>query len=236
VRQTIKLFQIGLKQVAKDGLLVMLLPAPLMVGLLFKFGIPSADDTLIEKFSFSLLPWYGLADGMLLCLTPMFVAMVSAFLMLEERDEGISAFYQVTPTAGYSYLAARIGIPVLWAFAATVIVSGFLNISGFGAAVLWAGSLLSALTGIALSMMVVSIAGNRVEGLALSKMMSVSFLGLILYWFVSEPYSYILAFLPSFWIGKIIMDGATIISFILGLLSCFIWIFIFVRRFLRRMQ
>jgi len=236
MRQTIQLFRVGLRQVSKDGLLVMLLPTPLLVGLIFRFGIPLADNILTEKLSFTLLPWYGLADGMLICLTPMFVAIVSAFLMLEERDEGISAFYQITPAAGYPYLTARIGIPVLWAFAATVIVSGFLNISGFGSAVLWAGSLLSVLTGIALSMMVVSIAGNRVEGLALSKMMSVSFLGLILYWFVSEPYSYILAFLPSYWIGKIIMDGASVISFTFGILSCFIWILIFVRRFMRHMQ
>ena len=120
--------------------------------------------------------------------------------------------------------------------ATTVIIAGWLNISGFGAVVLWVGSFISALTGIALSMMVVSIAGNRVEGLALSKLMGVSFLGLILVWFISAPYSYLFAFLPSFWIGKIIMDGATLFSVTLGLLSCFIWITFFMKKFLARMQ
>lgn len=232
MNRTIKLFQIGLKQITKDGMLLVLLPSPFLVGFIVKFTVPFANDVLVDKLSFSLLPWYGLADGMLICLTPMFVAMISAFLILEERDEGISAFYQITPAAGYSYLAARIGIPIMWAFIETIIVAGCLNISG--ASGIWAGSFISALTGIALSMMVVSIAGNRVEGLVLSKLMGVSFLGLILVWFIPTPYSYLFAFLPSFWIGKIILDGVTIFSVMLGVLSCLIWIAFFVKRFLTR--
>ena len=62
-------------------------------------------------------------------------------------------------------------------------------------------------------MMVVSIAGNRVEGLALSKLMGISFIGLILIWFLPAPYHFLMAFLPSFWIGKILLDGASFFSF-----------------------
>jgi len=41
----------------------------------------------------------------------MLIAMVSAFLLLEERDEGIIAFYQITPAEGYAYLTA---LPSFW--------------------------------------------------------------------------------------------------------------------------
>ena len=54
-------------------------------------------------------------DGFLLCLTPMFMAMICAFLLLEERDDGLCAYYQITPAAGKAYLAARIGIPMVCA-------------------------------------------------------------------------------------------------------------------------
>jgi fluoroquinolone transport system permease protein len=231
---TMKLFQIGLRQIGKDGLLLILLPTPILVGLVFRFGIPYANTLLEDGFSFSLLPWYGLADGMLVCLTPMFVAMVSAFLMLDERDEGLSAFYQITPTGGVSYLLARIGIPMIWAFASTVIVAGLLHISGLSVAVLLAASFLSALSGIAMAMMVVSIAGNRVEGLAWSKLMAVTILGLILLWFIPGPYSYMLAFLPSFWIGKVIVGGASAYTVVPGLCSCALWIAVFCKRFLSK--
>ena len=234
MKQTMKLFQMGLKQIANDGMLLVLLPAPILVGLIFKFAIPFANGILEDNFSISVLPWYGLVDGMLVCLTPMFVAMASAFLLLEERDEGICAVYQITPTEGYSYLAARIGIPMAWAFAISIIVLGVFRISEISIMTILSSSLISALTGIFSAMMVVSMAGNRVEGLALSKLMGIGFIGLILVWFVPEPYSYFSAFLPSFWIGKLIMDGASVFSFLFGLLTCFIWIFFFARRFLSR--
>ena len=236
MKQTIKLFQIGLKQISKDGMLLVLLPAPILVGLLFKFAVPYANGMLEARVSFSLLPWYGLIDGMLVCLTPMFAAVVSAFLLLEERDEGISSFYQITPASGYSYLVARIGIPMIWAFAITILAMGIFRISGLSVITVLSSSFLSALTGISLAMMVVSLAGNRVEGLALSKLLGLCFLGLIVVWFIPAPYSYVSAFLPSFWIGKLIMDGTNIFSFVLGLLSCFIWILIFTGKFLHRIS
>ena len=109
-----------------------------------------------------------LIDGMLICLTPMFVAMISSFLILEERDERLSDFYQITPAEGYSYLFARIGLPMIWAFAVTMIVSKIFNISSLSTFTILDCSIISGFTGIFLAMMVVSIAGNRVEGLALS--------------------------------------------------------------------
>ncbi len=236
MKQTVKLFQIGLKQISKDGMLLVLLPAPILVGLVFKFAVPYANGILEDQISFSLSPWYGIVDGMLVCLTPMFAAMVSAFLLLEERDEGISSFYQITPAGGYSYLVARIGIPIIWAFAITILATGIFRISGISVITVLSSSFLSALTGISLAMIVVSLAGNRVEGLAVSKLMGLFFLGLIAVWFIPAPYSYLSAFLPSFWIGKLIMDGTNVFSFVLGLFSCFIWIIVFTRKFLHRIN
>lgn len=234
MKQTLRLFQIGLKQITKDGMLLVLLPAPFLVGLIFKYAIPLANSILEDRYSFSLQPWYGLVDGMLICLTSMFVALAFAFLILEERDEGITAFYQITPTGGYSYLMARIGIPMIWAFIITIIAVGVFNISDLSETTILVSSIISALTGIFLAMMIVSLAENRVEGLALAKLTGISFLGLILVWFIPAPYSYFSAFLPSFWIGKLILDGTTTLPFLLGLLSSLIWIIFFTKRFLTR--
>ncbi len=234
MKHTGKLFVIGLKQIAKDGMLLALVPAPFLMGAFFKMVLPWADGLLTRELAFSIQPWYGLADGMLLCLTPMFVAMIAAFLLLEERDEGLGAFYQITPAAGVSYLLARIGLPMAWAFAGAVAVTALFGLSALPPAVLLAGALLSTLTGAALAMMVVSLAGNRVEGLALSKLMGVSFLGLFLVWFLPAPYHFALAFLPSFWIGKLLLDGAAPLSVLLGGVTCLFWIALFTGRFLKR--
>lgn len=234
MKHTVKLFKIGLKQISKDGMLLVMVPAPVLTGIFFKFAIPYINTILITKFSFSISAWYGLADGMLICLAPMFTAMICAFLLLEERDEGLNGFYQITPAEGYSYLFARIGLPMIWAFFITIIVSLVFHLSSLSIGLILAGSLLSCFMGISLAMMVVSIAGNRVEGLAVSKLMGISFIGLILIWFIPAPYSFTMAFLPSFWIGKLLMDGVQICSLVFGLLSCFLWTALFTRKFLRR--
>ncbi len=102
MNKTLYLFRVGLRQISRDGMLFALLPAPVLLGLVLKLGVP--------LLPFSIQPWYGLADGVLICLTPALTGMISAFLLLEERDTGVAAFYQVTPAAGYSYLLARLGI------------------------------------------------------------------------------------------------------------------------------
>ncbi len=184
MRRTMRLFQIGLKQVTRDGMLLVLLPAPFLVGLIFKFGIPVINEITETQFSFSIQQWYRLVDGILICLTPMFIAMVSAFLLLEERDEGIASFYQITPVGDYSYLTARIGIPMIYAFIATVIAVKLFNISAISTLAILVGSLISTLIGTVLATAIVKIAGNRLEGLAVSKFMGVIYLGLIAVWFI----------------------------------------------------
>lgn len=235
MKQIIKLFQIGLRQISRDGMLFVLVPAPVIIGLLFKLAVPYANKIVEESFSFSLRPWFGLVDGLLICLTPMLTAMISAFLMLEERDEGISAFYQVTPTAGHAYIVARVGIPMVWAFIETVIITFLGGISGLSVLVILFCSLFSTLMGVALSMMLLTMAANRIEGLALSKLMGVNLLGLVAVWVVPAPYAYLMAFLPSYWIGRIIMEGLEFFSIAAVLIICLLWILLFARRFQARL-
>lgn len=229
--QTLKLFQIGLRQISRDGILFVLLLAPFILGLFCKLAIPLINILTIKELSFELLHWYSLIDGFLICLTPMLTAMISAFLLLEERDEGISAFYQITPTAGYTYMAARIGLPMVWAIIVTAIITFLCGLSGLSIPVILCCTVISTLTGMALALMVVTTATNRVEGLALSKLMGISLLGVITVWAVPAPYNYITAFLPSFWIGKILTEGLEVFSLAAALALCGIWIFIFLRRF-----
>jgi fluoroquinolone transport system permease protein len=234
MRQTIKLLQIGIRQIKRDGMLLVLLPAPFLIGLIFKFAIPLANQIFEDMLSFSLIPWYRLVDGLLMCLTPMLMAMLSAFLLLEERDEGIGAFYQITPTEGYAYLMARIGFPMVYSLLVTGFVAAFFNISGLSIGTIVCSSFISTLMGSALAMMIVSIAGNRVEGLAISKLTGVSLLGLVVVWFIPAPYMLCAAFLPSFWIGKLMMESMNLFPFIMGLLFSCLWIVIFTRKYQKR--
>lgn len=236
MRQTYKLFLIGLKQSSKDGMLIALLIAPFLLGILFKLGIPYANSILENQLSFSLNSWYGLIDGFLICLNPMFMAIVCAFLLLEEYDEKIYAFYQITPVEGFSYIFSRIGIPMLWSLFSSFLMAVIFNISELSLRIIVLTSFISTFMGLALAMMVVSIAKNRVEGLVLSKLMGISILGLAVIWFIPYPYQLIAGFLPSYWIGSLIFHGLSFHGIFIGLFSCLLWIFIFTKSFLRKIE
>ncbi|SHN57444.1 hypothetical protein [Desulfitobacterium chlororespirans] len=168
--------------------------APIQV----RIGLPKADAWLYQQGVLSLKPWYSLADGMIITLTSILLAMVSAFLLLEERDEGTGAYYQITPLEGYTYLAARIGLPMVWSFLCLLMVTMLCGIAHLTLVQILAAGLLSTLMGAALAMMVVSLAGNQVEGLAISKLTGLNMLGLLMVWFVPRPYQYLGAFLPGY--------------------------------------
>ncbi len=234
MKQTLKLFNIGLRQTVGDGMLLMLLPAPLLLGALVRWGVPLVNMLAEKHFGFSLVHWYLLIDGFMIALIPAMLSIISAFLLLDERDEGTGAYYQITPVQGYSYLLARLGLPMAWAFLYTIIAGAVFGVSGadFGR-ILFTG-LIGTGAGVAVALMIVALADNRVEGLAISKLMGISLLGIFAVWFIPAPYYYLAAFLPSFWVGVIMRHGIDLISAACGILACALWIFVFMRRFLRK--
>ncbi len=234
MKQTLRLFAAGLRQTANDGMLLVLLAAPLLIGILVKQGVPLLNALCETHWGFSLAAWYRLIDGFVLALVPSMLSIISAFLLLEERDEGTGAYYQITPVRGYSYLVARLGLPAGWAFLYTVLAVSVFGISGLGFGRTVFAALIGAGAGAACALMVAALAGNRVEGLAVSKLTGLSLLGLFAVWFIPAPYRYAAAFLPSFWIGMLVNQGAAGIALLCGTAVCGIWTVIFGRRFLQK--
>lgn len=236
IKAQTKLFVIGLRQVLRDGMLLLLLPSPFLYGVGFRLLMPWADAFLRAQFSFSLIPWFPLSDALLMALTPFMVAVSSAFLMLDERDQGVGSYFGVTPAGGRAYLLARLGWPMLWAFCCTLLVQSLFGLSGAGTMVVLSVSLISALQGVSMAMLLVSLAGNKVEGLALSKLTGMFLLGLPVPWLLGAPGKYLFAFMPSFWISELMRSPTDFAPLLLlsGLLAAVAWIAGLTGLFLRR--
>ena len=240
MNMSLKLFRIGMRQIMRDGMLLMLIPAPFLMGAALRVILPLADGLLSRELQFSIAPWYPLSDALVIVLTPLMVAMVSAFLILDERDEGTGAYYLVTPAGGGAYLLARLGYPMLWAFLVTLAVVRLLGLALTDPALLLVAAFLGSLQAVIGSMLLVVFAGNKVEGLALSKLTNFLMLGLPAAWFILSPYRYLFAVLPSFWIGEAILGreggGGLLLPALAGAALSLLWIILLTRQFLRRVR
>ena len=68
-------------------------------------------------------------------------------------------------------------------------------------------SLAGALQGEIIALLVVAISANKLEGMAVTKLSSLIMLGALAPCFMPAPYCFGLSFLPSFWMGKAMLES-----------------------------
>lgn len=236
MRLTLKIFSIGMHVVLRDAIMLFLIPAPLLVGIAFRFLLPWLNQLLLVRSSFSLEPWYPITDGLMIILTPTLLTMSSAFLLLEECDEGLGNYYQITPASHLQYLFARIGIPAIWDFFCAIVITRWFALSDISLLTTISASIIATLFGIAVAMMIVSLASNRVEGLAVSKLTGITLMGLIVAGLVSDSWRWFTSILPSFWVGQLIFEKDLWPTLLLGILVCLFWFILFTKRFIKKIS
>lgn len=237
----LKLFKIGYRQVLRDGMLLILIPAPFLMGAALRVLLPFVDGMMQEQIGITLVPWYPVSDALVLTMTPVMTAMICAFVILEERDEGISMYYNITPASGPSYLMARIALPMIWGFLSTVLVIRIFAFGHYDPLILLTSSLIGTLQGVIVSMFLVTVAGNKVEGLALAKLSNIFVMGFVIPWVIHSPVRLIFGILPGFWIGAMLkaqsLDLLTLTMYgLAGLISCGIFMTLLTNMFLRRIS
>lgn len=188
-----------LRQVTRDPVLLMSMLAPVLMALAIRFGVPFADALSREKFGLALTGHDLFLMSFLLSATPLMLGLLVGFLLLEDRDEGMLAFLAVTPLGKAGYLWYRLLSPVL--------LSVLFSLAGFMMAGVQApelGRLLPTVLVFALEAPMVALlmgafAGNKVEGLALSKACGILFVAPIAAYFLEGPLGWAAGVLPTFW-------------------------------------
>ncbi len=236
-----RVFTIGMRQVLRDGMLLLLIPAPFLMGAALYGLLPLIATFLAQQYGIIIDPWLPLSDALVATMAPVLTALICAFVILDERDEGTGLYYRITPSGRHSYLLARIGLPMLWAYLSTVLVLFFFTHSTAGMPLIILVSGVGVLQGIASCMLLVAIADNKVEGLALAKLTNIFVLGFFFPWVSASPFRFIVGLLPSFWIGQLIyLAGQPLIALAipssLGMLSGLVWVRFLYGVFLRRLH
>ncbi|MEO3758118.1 ABC transporter permease [Mycobacterium sp. B14F4] len=189
----------------RDPLLVMLVLAPVIWTTAVAVLTPRVTTMLHERYDFDLVPYYPLILTGFLLLTSIIIAgALAAFLILDEVDAGTLLALRVTPvplSTFFGYRAATV-IAVTTAYViATLSFSGILR-PGLYPALVPIG-VLAGLSAVVTLLLIVAMAGNKIQGLAAVRGLGMLIAGLpCLPWFVDSPWNLAFGVLPPYWAAK----------------------------------
>lgn len=222
-------------QLISDTMLAALLVVPIIMGIIFRFGVPALEKTLCAHFQRSalLLPYYYLFDLLLSIMTPVMATAAGAMVILDEADCGCARALSVTPIGRLGYLYSRIGVPSVLATIYCAGITLIFRLSELSTFRLLLLALCSGALGVVTALMIASLSQNKVEGLAYSKLSGLFVLGLPACLLLPEPWKYLFCPLPSYWMCALAMGGS-LWNFVGALLSAAALTLLLTRFFLRR--
>jgi fluoroquinolone transport system permease protein len=238
-KSKIMLYSFGqlLSQITKDAMLYMACFAPVIMGVFNRYGIPYAENILTRQFNRIeiLRPYYLLFDLFLAVMTPLMFCFISAMVLLGEIDDKISSYMAVTPLGKNGYLISRLGIPSVISLMVTLISLNIFPLTKLTTGMITGISILASFSGFIVSLMVVALSTNKVEGMAVTKLTGIFSLGIPAPFLITGKIQYILSFLPSFWMAKFAISK-NLLHLLLGLIISVIWILFLWKKFKRKLQ
>lgn len=209
------------RQIVHDPMMLSACFAPFLMGALIKWGIP-----FIEQISgYSLVPYYPIFDTLLSIMAPVLLCFAFAMITLEEVDDNISRYFSVSPLGKSGYLFTRIGVPAILSCILALIVLNFFSLEQLSFGMMAGLTVLGAVQAVIVSLMIVTLSSNKLEGMAVTKLSALTILGIPVPFFVPSTVQYTVGFLPSFWVGKA-MQSLSCPYFVISFAVASVWFFI----------
>lgn len=229
------MFRQMLKQISRDLMLIMVCIVPVIVGVLIKFAIPFLEHFVCDYFHQSeiIAPYYYVCDWLIAILPGMMFAFVGGLVALGEIDDKIAGYMAVTPAGNTGYLVSRLGIPSVISMVVSVVLVLVFGISDMSIVNIFVLCASSSLLGIVTALLVIALSTNKVEGMAIGKLAGIISVGMFVPIVFAAPGQYLAGILPSFWIGKYLLEGHLInlLGFVVVYL---VWLYFLVRKYKKK--
>ncbi|BBX36545.1 antibiotic ABC transporter integral membrane protein [Mycolicibacterium mageritense DSM 44476 = CIP 104973] len=189
----------------RDPLLVMIIVAPVIWTTGVAVLTPRVTDMLARRNGFDLVPYYPLILTAFLLLTSIIIAgALAAFLVLDEVDAGTLTALRVTPVplaAFFGYRAATVMVVTTVYVVVTLSLSGILQPGLIPALI--PISLLAGMSAVVTLLLILAMAGNKIQGLAAVRGLGMLIAGLpCVPWFIDTGWGLLFGVLPPFWAAK----------------------------------
>jgi len=185
------------RNIARDPTLVFVLVFSVVPSMALFFGEAALDRWSLATFSYA----FGPPALVVALALPAFLAgLIGGFLLLDDRDDGVLRALETTPVGKGGFMQYRIVMVALMAALLTLLTLA-LNRPAWGVATAFGFALLVALEGVFATFILPALARNKVEGLAIAKLVNMLILGGLL---ALVPGAWRFAFfaVPTFWLGE----------------------------------
>jgi fluoroquinolone transport system permease protein len=189
----------------RDPLLVMIVFAPVLWTSGVYILTPRFTTMLADRYDFDLVPYYPLVLTAFLLLTSIIVVGgLAAFLVLDEVDAGTLAALQVTPVPLSTFFAYRAGTVMAVTTVYVIVTLSFSGILEPGIVpTLIPIGLLSGVSAVVTMLLIVALANNKIQGLAMLRALGMLIAGLpCLPWFIDSAWNLAFGVLPPYWAAK----------------------------------
>jgi hypothetical protein len=186
------------RNLRRDPIQVFMLFYAVLLGVIGRWLLPWVLG-LVSPWV-DLKPYFPLIiSWMALQAVPLILGAVVGMMLLDERDDGSLLALRVTPLPLTHYALYRAAVPVMLSVVMCIVSVYVIGLWIPATAPLIAVSVMAALEGPMLALTIATIAGNKVEGLALMKGISIFMWAPVLAWFVDPPWRWLVGLVPTYW-------------------------------------
>lgn len=183
------------RHIVRDRTVSVLLLVPLILVGALRFVVP-----VIEREAPIVAGYRPLVVALFCMIAGMFPAFMMSLLMLDEKDQDLFAVFRVLPISPRRFLLDRLALVAALGFGYSLLLVEGSQLVFYSLPALLCLSFLCALMPAAATLIIVSLAGNKIEGLTVIKGLFPLILfpaaGLV----VEASWTIVFAVLPAYWI------------------------------------
>lgn len=168
----VRLAAADVRMVARDPLLMIMPFVPFLASGALRVLLPPLSDFIEARSGFRLLDYADLARAIILLFPGMFFGTVAGFLLLDDRDDGVSAYWGVTPVGRSGYLGARLALFSVAAFLSGILAARLFGLGKANLARELGAAAVGAVQSPFLALFLAAFAADKVEGLSVVKALS----------------------------------------------------------------
>lgn len=208
-----------------------------VVALALRWLVPWMQAALLESNGVDIGPYVPMGVSyFVLVNSSILTGMVGGFLLLENREERTLSAMMVTPTPLAVPLATLGGMIVLVGSVIPVALSAAIGVGVPPLGVVLLSALVASPMGVAIALLLATVASNKVEAFAAMKFTSILGLVPVGAFFLPEPWQYLAGLVPIYWPCKMWWlaaagEGGWAWMMAPALLVEGVWVWALVRRF-----